>query len=378
LGRSNLSQAFQAVKGVKRVTPYITWDENFGSYDPDYPAANLKIEPLAYVCRSSDLAATSTRYKGTFDRQRYVRLVGICRHNVSIDALVRVRLYEFGEATVSVDPSTDTVTCTSHGLTTGNTVTFWNSGGSIPSGIAYGTVYYARSVTTDTFTIHTTSIGAGNNTDKVNITSAGSGNTYVLRKVLYDSDWIDFWPAVYGDDILEWEDDNWWTAKYLEEEIVGYKPTRPFFFNQAYFAKTITVEIDDSSSSSSFVDIGMIELSRGWQFAVNFSQGAQFGFRFRTREVESESGIKEFERRDKPRRFVGKIDYASRDETMENAFEDFRQNDIDTVFLWFPHPNNPKHWLRDTILARNVDPGLFEYTALLDEFSIPISLEEVL
>lgn len=85
--------SYQAIKGIRRVTPFVTWDETFGSYEADYPAANLKIEPLAYVCRTDDAAVTSTRYKAAFDRDRMVRLVGIARHNVSLSGTARIRLY---------------------------------------------------------------------------------------------------------------------------------------------------------------------------------------------------------------------------------------------------------------------------------------------
>lgn len=370
--------SFQAIKGIRRVTPYVTWDASFGNYEADYPASNLKSELLAYVCRSKNLATTSTRYKGVFDNQYLMRMIGIVRHNISIYGMMRVRLYDKDDASFTANAATDVLTVAGgHGLVTGEGVSFWTQGGALPGGLTYGTIYYARVIDSTTFTVHATQDAAAAGTGIINITSAGSGTNKVIRGNIYDSDWFDVWPPVYGD-AVEWEELNWWTGKYAEQEIIGYRPTRPIILDKMYLAKCITIEVDDISNTNGVIDIGMIEIARGWQFAVNFSTGAQFGFRFRTREVESESGVKEFDRREKPRRFSGRIDMADRDETMEHAFEDLRQNDLDTVFLWVPHPTDPKHWLRDTFLARNVDPGLFEYVDAVDQFTIPISIEEVL
>lgn len=189
-------------------------------------------------------------------------------------------------------------------MTTGTAVTLW-SPGTLLGGVTYGSVYYVHALDADTFTLHMTTSEATAGTPVVDITSTGTGNQYVLRDMVHDSDWFDFWPTVYSEESLEWEDDNWWTGKYLEDEIAGYRPTRPYILDTVTLARMITIEIDDTSNPDDYVDIGLVELARGWQFEINPSVGAQFGFRFRTREVESESGVKTFERRDKPRRFQG-------------------------------------------------------------------------
>lgn len=374
-----MTTTYQAIKGTKRVTPYMTWDSSYGSYDADYPVSNLTSDELAVICRTANTTTEATKYKATLDKSRLVRLIGLVRHNLSLYATLRIRLYTDTDVAISsINTSTDELTSASHGMTTETAVTFWNSGGGLPTGLSEGTIYYIRNTGTNTFTLHPTALDATNNSSKIDISSSGTGTTKILRGLTYDSGIFDVWPEVYGD-TPEWEDDNWWTGKYTDEEISSYRsPTRPYVLDNVYLCKTITIEVDDTSNAHSHIDIGMVEVSRGWQLEVNPDVGAQFGFRFRSRSVEAESGKKEFQRRSKPRVFNGTVGLASADETYENAYEDQRQLDEDTVFLWFPHPLEEKHWLRNSYLARNVSPGLFAYTTQNDGYSIPLSIEEVL
>lgn len=195
--------------------------------------------------------------------------------------------------------------------------------------------------------------------------------------LLYDSGTEAVWPVVYPFGTLEWWQDNWWSGKYTAEEIAGYRPTRPFWLDQLYFARAIRVEITDGGNAAGTVECGLFEIAQGTQASVNFSFGAQYGFRFRSQAVEALGGVKYFERRDKPRVFKGEIQYLPRDEAMSAWFELHRQLDLDTPFLWMPNPTSTVNLLRECFLARTVDPGLLAY-ASPGRDRIPISLEEVL
>jgi len=83
-------------------------------------------------------------------------------------------------ASSAVDPATDVITVASHGLSDGNAVTVTaDSGGTLPGGLTAGSLYYVKSVTSSTITLHSSaSVGSAN---KINITSTGSG-TLRLRK----------------------------------------------------------------------------------------------------------------------------------------------------------------------------------------------------
>jgi hypothetical protein len=83
--------ATNAIFGFPRYTPDVTWSG--GSWETDYPRTNLGTLPLAYVARTTDATTASTQVVGTFSRDRPLSLIGICRHNLSLDATYRVRVY---------------------------------------------------------------------------------------------------------------------------------------------------------------------------------------------------------------------------------------------------------------------------------------------
>lgn len=80
-----------AILGFNRWTDDITFSG--GSWNASYPSSNLKLLPLARVARSSDALAASTQFVATLSQSRPIRLVALVRHNCSLTATFRVRLY---------------------------------------------------------------------------------------------------------------------------------------------------------------------------------------------------------------------------------------------------------------------------------------------
>lgn len=281
------------VIGFPRWTQKITFDADGATAAANYPVSNLGSLPVSHVWRSASAATANTKFAGTFDKERGVRLIGLVGHNLSLTALVRVRLYS------------DT------GLTT----------------------------------------------------------------VVYDSGWIDVWPAIYPYGTLEWEDDRWWTGQYTAEEITGYRWTRPFWLDRLYLCRGFRVEFNDTTNSDGYVQCGLCEMAQGWQASASVSLGAQLGFRFRSLSAEAIGGGKDHERRDKPRVLRGEINLMPHDEAMAYAFEQQRQLDEDIPFLVLLDPTTLS--IRESFLAKNVQPGLITL-ATGDADRVPISFEEVL
>ncbi len=80
-----------AVIGFPRWTEKCTFSG--GTWDSSYPVANLKVEPLAKVGRTTNLTLPVTQWVATLDKPRGTRLLALVRHNLSLDALIRIRLY---------------------------------------------------------------------------------------------------------------------------------------------------------------------------------------------------------------------------------------------------------------------------------------------
>jgi hypothetical protein len=75
----------------------------------------------------------------------------------------------------AVNTGTETITIASHGFTTGDMVTFSNSGGALPTGLSTNTNYFVIGATTNTFQVSATFGGAA-----VNITAAAGGGTHTV------------------------------------------------------------------------------------------------------------------------------------------------------------------------------------------------------
>lgn len=76
----------------------------------------------------------------------------------------------------SVSASTDVVTCLAHGFSDTNAIVFY--GGTVPSPLVEGTVYYVRDATTDTFKVAATAGGSA-----IDLTGTGASDCVVSRLV---------------------------------------------------------------------------------------------------------------------------------------------------------------------------------------------------
>lgn len=95
--------------------------------------------------------------------------------NIKDDPTVNAKI-SVPTATFTVDTATDVVTSTGHGLRTRTPITLGNTGGALPGGLtANGDPYYVQRTGADTFKLHPTRRDAANNTNTINITSAGTG-----------------------------------------------------------------------------------------------------------------------------------------------------------------------------------------------------------
>jgi hypothetical protein len=195
-----------------------------------------------------------------------------------------------------------------------------------------------------------------------------------------DSGKFDVFPASFPTDELLWEDERFWTGKYGSNELSGTLWTRPYQFDQTYLTKTVEVYIFDSSNADGYIDVAYAAVAQSWQFGLNPAIGAQFGFRgARTRSVQARGGAKSFDRLPKANTWQGTVEFMDRDEALTRKYELQRQFDIDKPFLWWPHPDEPRHWPRTVFIARNREVSRLRYVGGGLQFTeIPVNLEQVL
>lgn len=89
-------------------------------------------------------------------------------------------------AIASVNITTDEITTTeAHGITNGDEILISADSGTIPGGLAANTVYFGRAVSTTVFALFTTAADAIANSNRINITSTGSGTLRVRNATGY-------------------------------------------------------------------------------------------------------------------------------------------------------------------------------------------------
>lgn len=75
--------------------PRWTADATFsgGGWSASYPVSNLGRLPLSRVARSMTVQPAQTQWRGELTKPRLVQIVALCRHNLTLGARWRVRLY---------------------------------------------------------------------------------------------------------------------------------------------------------------------------------------------------------------------------------------------------------------------------------------------
>jgi hypothetical protein len=93
----------------------------------------------------------------------------------------------FASGVVTVNP-TNTITSNAHPFTTGDCVAYTAGAGSVaPTGLTSTFFYFVRRVDANTIALYNTSVDAVNNTNRVVITTQGSGSTHTLVKTVPSS-----------------------------------------------------------------------------------------------------------------------------------------------------------------------------------------------
>lgn len=119
---------------------------------------------------------------------------------------------------------------------------------------------------------------------------------------LYDSGWVDVWPAgMIPPELLEWEDDNFWLGTLSDQARAGYQA--PFIHRVATLPslRYWRVEIDDTTNSDGYIQIGRVFLSDVWQPERGPVIGAAQGMEDTSDVMSSLGGSEYFDLGAKPR-----------------------------------------------------------------------------
>ena len=139
---------------------------------------------------------------------------------------------------------------------------------------------------------------------------------------LYDSGAVQAWPAgVIPQDLLEWEDDNFWLGTISEEAIAGYRAPFIHLLPSPVTARYWRVEITDPGNSSGWVHVGRLYLANTWTPQYNMQYGTELGFDDVSMFETSLTGEEFFESRRKRRNFKFNLSALSVAEGYQSALE---------------------------------------------------------
>lgn len=154
---------------------------------------------------------------------------------------------------------------------------------------------------------------------------------------LYQSAWISVWPSgMIPQDLLEWEDDNFWLGTLSQEARAAYQSPFIHILPTPQSLRYWRVEVDDTGNSAGYVQIGRVFLSNVWRPTVNYSLGAELVYKDVSPIETSLSGAEYFDVRGKVREFSFSLDGLTETEAYDYALQLQRVAGVSGEILQIP------------------------------------------
>lgn len=152
-----------------------------------------------------------------------------------------------------------------------------------------------------------------------------------------DSGYVDVWPSgVVPQDLLQWEDDNFWLGTLSEEQRAGYQSPYIYRLPDVITARYWRVEILDSNNAAGYIQLGRLFMARGWTPSVNYDYGAALGYDDSTVVATSLSGAEYFDMRSKARTWNLQLSYISETEAYSYVLDMQRVAGVSGEILVMP------------------------------------------
>lgn len=151
---------------------------------------------------------------------------------------------------------------------------------------------------------------------------AWDANVVIGTGITFEGGWEDVWPAgVIPQDLLEWEDDNFWLGTLSQQARAGFQSPYILKLPSVQNFRYWRVEIADVDNSDGYVQIGRLFMARGWTPSINYTYGASLGYQDPTPVETSLSGAEYFDIRSKFRVMNFDLDYISDTEAYNYALD---------------------------------------------------------
>jgi hypothetical protein len=121
------------------------------------------------------------------------------------------------------------------------------------------------------------------------------------------------WALTFAEGGIEWEANNWWGAG-VGDGYTGHPFIAPYLLPASYDARYVKVEIDDTTNSAGYVQIGRAFIGGGFVPTYNASYGLQDAWTDLSTAQRSDSGAVFSTKRRRARQTRFALNYTSLDE----------------------------------------------------------------
>ena len=188
---------------------------------------------------------------------------------------------------------------------------------------------------------------------KVRITGADNAG---FVSPIYQTAWLDVWPAgMIPQSLLEWEDDNFWFGTLSANARAGYQSPFIHVLPTSQTLQWWRVEIDDSTNSDGYVQVGRLFISPSWRPSINYALGAELDYRDSSPIETSLSGAEYFDVRGKAREFGFTLEGLTESEAYDNVLQMQRLIGVSGEILQVPDTDDTTRIPARAYVGRLVD-----------------------
>lgn len=195
---------------------------------------------------------------------------------------------------------------------------------------------------------------------------------------VYDSGWVDVWPAgMIPQSLLEWEDDNFWLGTLSQNARAGYQSPYIHVLPTAQTLRYWRVEVDDTTNADGYIQIGRLFISPSWRPVVNYALGAELSFRDTSPIETSLSGAEYFDVRGKAREFGFTLEGLTESEAYDNVLQMQRLIGVSGEVLQIPDTEDTTRIPARAYVGRLVDLAPIG-NSMPGRFGVSIKIRELI
>ena len=175
----------------------------------------------------------------------------------------------------------------------------------------------------------------------------------VFTTPLYDSGWLDVWPAgIIPVEQLEWEDDNFWLGTMTAEQRAGYNVPLVHMLTTAQSLRYWQFEFDDTTNPAGYVQFGRLFMAPAFQPVYNASYGASMGYEDPTEVATALSGAEYFDIRGRYRVHSFSLEFLNSNEAHNQVLELQRLQGTSGEVLIVPNVTDSTTFVQRSFVGR--------------------------